>query len=184
MKAFGCIFSVIFTVLTGSSLAQHIVVESAFYGTPDHSRNVTAHVQRFADFGEPFRVSSDTFRMDPAPGRVKTLVVIYSVKGRRITDRVNEGEVFYFRGGRYAEAGPGYRRGIHILDAAYGTRGRYADVTRIVREFVRIRRQFKVSNQTFGIDPYPGVTKRLKVLYSRNGERRNRTYVEGDFVRL
>src|SRR6266404_9936690 len=71
MKAFGSIFSVTFILLAciSSSLAQRIMVESAYYGAPDRGRNVTADVQRFADYGEPFRVSNDTFRMDPAPGK-------------------------------------------------------------------------------------------------------------------
>ena len=168
-----------------SSLAQRIKIESAYYGTPERGRNVTANVQRFADYGEPFRVSNDTFRMDPAPGQVKALVVVYYVEGRRMKETVREGAVFYFRGGGYADAGPGYYRpGIRILEAAYGTRGRYADVTRIVQNFVRIQRPFTVSNRTFGIDPYPGATKRLKVSYLRNGESRSRIYVEGEVVRL
>jgi hypothetical protein len=187
MKVFGYTLAVIFVLLAAlsSSLAQRIKVESAYYGTPARSRDVTERVQRFADFGEPFRVSNDTFRMDPVPGQKKTLVVVYNVEGRRIRDSAEEGDVFYFRGGGYADAGPGYyRRGIRILEAAYGTRGRYANVSRIVQNFVRIRRPFKVSNETFGIDPYPGVIKRLKILYLRNGERRSQIYVEGDVVRL
>jgi hypothetical protein len=187
MKVFGYTLAVIFVLLTAvsPSLAQSINVVSAYYGTSARSRDVTGRVQRFADFGEPFRVSNDTFRMDPVPGQKKTLVVVYNVEGRRITDRVEEGDVFYFRGGGYTDAVPGYyRRGIRILDAAYGTRGQYVNVSRIVQNFVRIRRPFKVSNKTFGIDPYPGVIKRLKVLYLQNGQRRSRIYVEGDVVRL
>jgi hypothetical protein len=187
MKVFGYALAVAFILLATVSLspAQSINVVSAYYGTSARSRDVTGRVQRFADFGEPFRVSNDTFRMDPVPGQKKTLVVVYDVGGRRITDRVEEGDVFYFRGGGYADAGPGYhRRRIQILDAAYGTRGRYANVSRIVQNFVRVRQPFKVSNETFGIDPYPGVIKRLKVLYLRNGERRSEIYVEGDTVRL
>src|SRR6266446_7182760 len=88
MKAFGSIFPVTFILLAciSSSLAQRIMIESAYYGAPDRGRNVTADVQRFADYGEPFRVSNDTFRMDPAPGQTKRLVVVYGVGGRRIKD--------------------------------------------------------------------------------------------------
>ena len=187
MKVFGYTLAAIFILLAAvsPSLAQSINVVSAYYGTSARSRDVTGRVQRFADFGEPFRVSNDTFRMDPIPGQRKTLVVVYNVEGRRITDSVEEGDVFYFRGGRYADAVPGYyRRGTQILAASYGTRGRYVNVSRVVQNFVRIRRPFKVSNETFGIDPYPGVIKRLKVLYLRNGERRSQIYVEGDVVHL
>jgi len=111
--------------------------------------------------------------------------VVYRVEGVRVRDNVQEGDVFYFRGGEYSEAGrENHKRGIRVLEAAYGTRGQYANVTRIVQNFAETGRPFTVSNETFGIDPYPGVTKRLKVLYFRRGERRTQIYVEGDFVRL
>jgi hypothetical protein len=187
MKAFGGTLSAVCILFAGISAAQaqHIEVESAYYGTPYRSKNVTARVQRFADYGEPFRVSNDTFRTDPAPGERKTLVAIYRVEGRRISDYAQEGDVFYFRGGKYADAGSSYyRRAIRILEAAYGARGQYANVTEIVQRFARVQRPFTVTNQTFGIDPYPGVAKRLKVLYFRNGERRSQIYFEGDVVRL
>jgi hypothetical protein len=187
MKAFGYTFSVIISLLAGisASQAQHLEIESAYYGTPYRSRDVTRRVQRFADYGEPFRVSNDTFRMDPVPGQRKSLVVVYRVAGVRISDSAQEGDVFYFRGGEYSEAGrENYRRGIRILEAAYGTRGHYINVTRIVQNFAETGRPFTVSNEAFGIDPYPGITKRLKVLYFRRGERRTRIYVEGDVVRL
>ena len=187
MKAFGFTFSVIFLLLAGisASQAEHIEVESAYYGTLDRSKNVSRRVQRFADYGEPFRVSNDTLRMDPVPGRKKTLVVVYRVEGRRISDSAQEGDVFYFRGGQYADAGPRYyRRGVRILEAAYGTKGQYANVTRVVQHFAQVRRPFTVSNKTFGIDPYPGAPKRLKLIYFRNGERRTQIYIEGDVVRL
>jgi hypothetical protein len=187
MKSFGCTLAVFFILLggTASSLAQRIVVESAYYGTPDRSRNVARRVQRFADYGEPFRVSNDTFRMDPAPGQRKALTVVYSVGDRRTSDKVQEGSVFYFRGGRYADTGPGYyRRGIQVLNATYGARGRYASVTRAVQNFVRNRQTFTVSNHSLGIDPYPGVKKHLRVVYFRQGVRRIQLYAEGEVVRL
>ena len=77
MKVFGYALAVAFILLATVSLspAQSINVVSAYYGTSARSRDVTGRVQRFADFGEPFRVSNDTFRMDPVPGQKKTLVV-------------------------------------------------------------------------------------------------------------
>ncbi|MBV9643536.1 MAG: hypothetical protein JO334_08185 [Verrucomicrobia bacterium] len=80
------------------SMGQGIRVESAYYGAPNRiGVDVTRRVQRFADYGEPFRVGNDTLRIDPSPNRPKALVVIYEVKGRRISDSVREGDVFYFR---------------------------------------------------------------------------------------
>jgi hypothetical protein len=168
------------------SMGQGIRVESAYYGSRDGvGADVTGRVQRFADYGEPFRVSNDTLRIDPSPNRPKTLRVVYYIGGRRISETVPEGEVFYFRNGGYAHRDPDdYRHGIRIVRATYGTRGRYADVTGIVRDRVRDRNPFTVANDTFGVDPYPGQRKRLKIFYIRGGEQREMEYAEGDLVRI
>jgi len=93
--------------------------------------------------------------------------------------------VFYFRNGGYAHHGPEeYRPDIRIIRAIYGTRGRYVDVTGIVRDRVRDRISFTVSNDTFGVDPFPGQVKRLKIYYIRGDERREKEYGEGDSVRI
>src|ERR1700732_3548274 len=88
MKAFGYTLSVTFILLAGvsTSVAQRVKVESAYYGTRDRSKDVTRRVQRFADYGEPFRVSNDTLRIDPSPNHPKALVVIYVIAGRRISE--------------------------------------------------------------------------------------------------
>jgi hypothetical protein len=186
MKRFGYTLAVIIVLLANSSgaLAQFIHVDSAYYGTSSYSRNVRKRVQRFADFGEPFRVSNDTLRIDPVPGKRKMLVVVYRVEGRRITDRVLEGDVFYFRSSEYADAGPGYKARLRIVDATYGAKGRYLTVTRIVRHFAWTRQPFEVSNRTFGADPFPGVPKRLKIVYLQHRTRRTHVCREGDVVRF
>ena len=139
-----------------NSMAQDIRVESAYYGAGGGGAYVTGRVQRFADYGEPFRVSNDTLRIDPSPNRGKTLRVVYSVNGRRFFETVSEGEVFYFRNGGYG----------------------------IVRDRVRYRMPFKVANETFGVDPYPGKGKNLKIYYIRGGQQRENEYREGDTVRI
>src|SRR5271165_1207380 len=89
------------------SMGQGIRVESAFYGSRDGvGIDVARRIQRFADYGEPFRVSNDTLRIDPAPNHPKILTVVYYVDGRRISETVPEGEVFYFRNVGYAHRGP------------------------------------------------------------------------------
>jgi hypothetical protein len=80
------------------SFGQSIRVASAYYGLPNSAgADVTRRVQRFAEFGEPFRVGKDTLKIDPSPNGRKALLVIYEVNGRRISDCVQEGDVFYFR---------------------------------------------------------------------------------------
>lgn len=188
MKVFWTPSLVLLCLLFGAidSMSQGIQVESAYYQSRDGvGIDVTRRVQRFADYGEPFRVSNDTLRIDPSPNRPKMLRVVYYVNGRRISETVPEGEVFYFRNGGYAHHGPDdYRGGIRIIRAIYGTRGRYADVTGIVRGRVRDRKSFTVANGTFGVDPFPGQGKRLKIYYARGDEQREKEYREGDSVRI
>ena len=87
---------------------------------------------------------------------------------------------------------PGYHHEHHdehherrIVRALYGTRGRYADVTEIVRRFAREGIRFEVSNETFGVDPYRGKGKHLRVtMVGHDGEEFERSWDEGDSVRL
>jgi hypothetical protein len=188
MKLFRTTTLLILGLLSGAinSMGQGIQVESAYYGSRGGGgADVTGRVQRFADYGEPFRVSNETLRIDPSPNRRKTLVVVYNINGRRISEAVPEGEVFYFRNGGSASFDPDADRpGIRISRAIYGARGHYADVTGIVRDRLRGRQPFRVANETFGVDPYPGKGKRLKIYYIQGGEQREIEYKEGDSVKI
>jgi hypothetical protein len=165
------------------SMAQGIRIESAYYGAPKAiGVDVTRRVQRFADYGEPFRVGNDTLRIDRSPNHAKILVVVYNVNGRRISDCVWEGDVFYFRNGE--ESDSNVEPAIRIVNALYGARGRYVDVTGLVRQLARAHQSFTVSNETFGVDPYLGQPKSLKISYLRGSTRRNQRYEEGDQVQL
>ena len=79
--------------------------------------------------------------------------------------------------GRYAE-----RR---VVRAVYGAKGRYVDVTGVVRHYARMGVPFRVSNDTFGVDPYRGQRKHLRVTMVRpDGYQFERSWDEGDRVRL
>jgi hypothetical protein len=134
-----------------NSIGQGIRVASAYYGSPNGiSVNVTSRVQQFADYGEPFRVGKETLRIDPASARRKTLVVIYDLNGHRISDSVEEGDVFYFRNWREIDRGrPPGGVAIRITKARYGAQGHYSDVTGRVQAFARRGQSFTVSNKTF-----------------------------------
>jgi hypothetical protein len=168
------------------SIGQGIRIESAYYGSPNRTGvDVTRRVQRFADYGEPFRVGSDTLRIDPAPNHPKSLVVIYEIYGQRISDCVREGDVFYFRNGAEPESSRDQRRpATQIIRALYGARSRYVDVTRLVRQLARDRQPFTVSNETFGVDPYQGRQKWLKISYLQGDSQRDQQYKEGTQIRL
>jgi hypothetical protein len=186
MKPYWFLILVFLKVGVFCSIGQSIRVESAYYGSPNAAGvDVTRRVQQFADYGEPFRVGKETLRVDPFPNRRKSLVVIYEVNGHRISDSVSEADVFYFRTyrkppGQLADHGTAVR----ITEARYGAWGRYRDVTGRVRALARAHRSFTVSNETFGIDPYPGRRKWLKISYRRGGISHNQQYSEGEKVRL
>jgi hypothetical protein len=168
------------------SNGQSIRIESAYYGTPNSvGVDVTRRVQRFADYGEPFRVGNDTLRIDPSPNHLKSLVVIYNFGGQRVSDCVREGDVFYFRSEGEPESNLDHRGpAIQIIRAQYGAGSRYVDVTRLVRQLARDRQPFTVSNETFGVDPDHGRQKWLKISYLRDGSHRKQQYKEGTQIRL
>jgi hypothetical protein len=92
-------------------MGQSIRVQSAYYGSRDGAgADVTQTVQRFADYGEPFRVNNDTLSTDPSPNHGKTLVVVYHANGQRISDALPEGEVFYLRSRRDSDYRPKYHK--------------------------------------------------------------------------
>jgi hypothetical protein len=170
-----------------AAYSQRIYVESAYYGAGGRGVDVTRRVQRLAYEGQGFRVSNRNLGIDPAPGRRKNLSVTYYVDRRRVVQRVSEDDVFYFRRGGYGGGWPDYDdgyRGTTIVRAVYGTRGRYADVTRTVRRYARRGESFRVSNDTFGVDPYKGRSKQLRVVFERYGRRFDREWSEGDRARF
>ncbi|MBV8416147.1 MAG: hypothetical protein JO251_13135 [Verrucomicrobia bacterium] len=123
MKAFWSVLLALSCLLIGvlCSKGQSIRVQSAYYGSRDGAgADVTQTVQRFADYGEPFRVNNDMLSIDPSPNHQKTLVVVYYTNGQWIADAVPEDEVFYFKSGRDSDYRPKYhkpgtRRGVPRL---------------------------------------------------------------------
>ena len=73
---------------------------------------------------------------------------------------------------------------IHIIEAKYGFKGTYSDVTHLVKDYVlddSIRMQ--VTNNSLGGDPAPGRGKKLLVLYEKDGKKYRRSIAEqGWFV--
>ena len=168
------------------AIGQGIQVRSAYYGPLNRvGIDVTRRVQRFADYAEPFRVGSDTLQIDAEFDRPCVLVVSYELNGQQISERVPEGKVFYFRNPKGVDSGiPDRGPPVRVIRAFYGTKGRYVDVTRIVRSLLDGQGPFQVSNETFGIDPYRGEQKWLRISYILGGIRRDKQYAEGDLVEL
>lgn len=70
-----------------------------------------------------------------------------------------------------------------ILGARYGTVERNVDVTDRLRQLARDDRNFRVSNDVFGVDPAPRETKALRIYArGRDGATRTFEYREGGSV--
>ena len=83
------------------------------------------------------------------------------------------------------EYGERHERGLQILRAEYGVEGQFANVTEALRSQINDGRLFLfVNNYTMGVDPAPGVHKRLRVLYVQDGERRHAEVDEKTQLRL
>ena len=81
--------------------------------------------------------------------------------------------------------GERHERGLQILRAEYGVEGQFANVTEALRSQINDGRLFLfVNNYTMGVDPAPGVHKRLRVLYVQDGERRHTEVDEKTQLRL
>jgi len=62
-----------------------------------------------------------------------------------------------------------------ILQARYGTASQNVDVTQRLRELARSDRDFRVSNDTLGVDPHPYQKKTLRI-YARGRDGQTRTF--------
>jgi hypothetical protein len=78
-----------------------------------------------------------------------------------------------------------HERGLRIVRAVYGAEGQFADVTEALRSQIEDGRLFLyVDNDSMGIDPAPGIHKRLRVEYFQDGHRRNQVVEEKMDLRL
>lgn len=78
-----------------------------------------------------------------------------------------------------------HERGLQILRAEYGAEGQFVNVTDALRSRINDGRLFLfVDNYSLGVDPVPGVHKRLRVSYVQDGERRRTEVDEKTELRL
>lgn len=72
---------------------------------------------------------------------------------------------------------------VQILTATYGTKGKDADVTARVREFVEQQRQkFSANPKDLGVDPVPHWNKGLHIIYMKDGVRREQRRGENETI--
>jgi hypothetical protein len=72
---------------------------------------------------------------------------------------------------------------IEILKATYSSRGRNADVTAKVKEFIEVeQKSFRVLVSAFGVDPDPGWNKSVHINFVVNGQKFGRWYNRNSLV--
>lgn len=176
------------------------VILHARYGTERGHVDVTDRLRELARQDQRFKLGNELFGVDPDPGRTKTLRIFS--RDRWGHERIFEyreydwvdGAQFVGWGGGDWGRGDGGPRGWHreerreegefvILYATYGTRRSEVDVTERLRELARRDQRFRMGNDSFGIDPDPGQTKRLRIVArDRSGQERNFEYPEYAWV--
>lgn len=179
---------------------------SARYGTADGNVDVTARLRELAQRDYSFKVSNDTFGVDPHRNQPKVLrIYARDPRGRTRTFEYPEGS--YVDGNRFtAWSSGGWGHGgdhgnwngypgsgrpddgrddgeFRILQAVYGTAQQHVDVTRRLRELARADRAIALTNDTFGVDPHRGVPKTLRIyVRTRDGQTRMFEYPEGSTI--
>jgi hypothetical protein len=190
----------VLTVTLAAQDAGEYLILSAQYGTERNHVDVTGRLKEAARRDRLFRMGNGTFGVDPDPGMVKTLrIYARGPNGQEQMFEYREGSIVdgsQFRGwgrgewgnggwsGNWNGGGRGGDEGAFvILSAQYGTKRRHVDVTNRLRELARADRQFRMGNDSFGVDPARGHVKTLRI-YARGprGHERMFEYREGSIV--
>jgi len=175
------------------------VILQARYGTEANHVDVTGRLRDMARQDRRFRLANDLFGVDPDPGRTKTLRIYARDRNGhertfdyRERDWIEGAQFVGWGGGNWGDAngsrgwhgGNGRNDGrdsgdLTILYASYGTARREVDVTDRLRELARADQRFRLGNDSFGVDPDPGQTKRLRIVArDRSGQEQTFEYRE------
>ena len=179
-------------VLAGSALAQGGELVAAEWGVRGHMVDVTPRVRTFIHDGV-LQMEATRFNLgiDPIPHVNKVLVIrlrewdgdikAYEFPERSAVRLELDPDDWHARREEHHRHEREERReyarrerGLEILRAYYGAEGQFINVTDAVRSQVADGRLYlRVDNYSMGVDPLPGVHKRLRLLYKIDGERRN-----------
>ncbi len=166
------------------------LILQARYGTAARNIDVTDRLRQVARQDRMVRITNDLFGEDPALGEVKALRIYARgpdgatrILEYRENDSIDGSQFRGWNGGRWGQGG-GYRGGwdrdeaaprggLMIFRARYGDGQRWSDVTDRIRSLARNGQiDIPIENDTFGVDPAPGRTKSLVVVFSVDGVQR------------
>jgi len=180
-----CSFATMLLLAT-SAMAQGGALVAAEWGLPGARVDVTPQVRSLIHDGIlQFPATRQVLGVDPAPGRVKDLII-------RIRHWEGDTQDYSFPEKSYVnlEIDPErpwewHERGLHIMRAYYGGEGHFVNVTDRLQSMIDGGRLYlRVDNEHIGVDPDPHVHKVLRVLYWFEGERRNIVVPEKAELRL
>ena len=185
-------------LLAGSALAQGGELVGAQWGVPGRKADVTARVRTFIHDGVlQLEVTRFNLGIDPAPHENKVLVIRlrewdgdikdYSYPERSVARIELDPDNWHARREQHErhereerreehnqQVYEHHERGLEILRAYYGADGQFINVTDAVRSRVDGGRLYlRVDNYSMRVDPLAVVHKRLRILYTIGGERRN-----------
>jgi hypothetical protein len=173
-------------LFAGLSFAQGGTLVAAEFGLPGRRVDVTPQVRSMIHDGRlQFEVTRQVLGVDPAPGRMKDLVI-------RIQHWDGETQEYAFPERSMValefdpDAGFEWReRGLYIMRAYYGGEGHFVNVTEQLRRMVDDGHlHTRVDNEHLGLDPDPHVHKVLRILFWFEGQRRNIVVPEHAELRL
>jgi hypothetical protein len=171
----------------GTRPGEQFQILRADYGAGNRRIDVTQRLQQLAASNQTFRMGNDTFGTDPAPGTVKTLrIYARSTRGHNRTFEYPENSLVdgaLFTGWSGGNWGPGPSGQYQITRVDYGAGVKRVDVTQRLQQLAASNRTFRMGNDTFGVDPAPGVVKTLRI-FARDTRGGSRTfeYREGSTV--
>ena len=193
-------------LLAGSAFAQGGELVAAEWGVRGHMVDVTPRVRTFIHDGVlALEVTRFNLGIDPIPHVNKVLVIrlrewdgdikAYEFPERSAVRLELDPDDWHARREEHERHERHEReerreyarreRGLEILRAYYGAEGQFANVTEAVRSQVADGRLYlRVDNYSMGVDPLPGVHKRLRIMYKLDGERRNVVVDEKTDLRL
>ncbi|HEV8525050.1 MAG TPA: DUF3395 domain-containing protein [Terriglobales bacterium] len=190
MKRLGTVLALLFLIalpVLAQSGQQAGQIIRADYGSGNNWVEVTERVRALIR-GDSlnFRVTNDTFGVDPRPGKEKVLrIQIQDNRGRtqQLTFKENQYvSLQVLGGGPYVSARSGR---LKINRAQYGAAGRFMDVTaRLNSRIQRNQLSLQVTNDNMGGDPAVGKDKTLTVRYTYNGRPGRVAISEGNYLRL
>lgn len=108
--------------------------------------------------------TNSEFGPDPAPGKKKTLTVIYTDGGAQKTVVIPEKQ----KTAVVANAVPS--KEFKLVGAFYGCGEDWNDASETIFTVLEAKESVVISNKAFGPDPAPGRPKELWIVYSKDGK--------------